>query len=135
MAGIVATANSPSTKKRDNHMRRAEQPSWRAGDELRSAQSPSGGGKGSKSYRHLLQWDDRCVTLPPINKKIVAGSLLSGSEMDIGPSVDEVVITVAPQHRRWVAGNCRTAWLDRDFVERLWPDSWIGINRAGRARN
>ena len=56
--------------------------------------------KGNTIYLHVLQWDARCVPLPPINKKIVAGSLLTGGDVNVRQSTDEIVLTVDPQYHQ-----------------------------------
>ena len=56
--------------------------------------------KGNTIYLHVLQWDGQCVTLPPINKKILASSLLTGGEVDVRQSADGIVITADPQYHR-----------------------------------
>jgi alpha-L-fucosidase len=56
--------------------------------------------RGNTIYLHVLQWDGRCVTLPPINQQIVASSLLTGGDVNVRQSADEIVITVDPQHHQ-----------------------------------
>jgi len=56
--------------------------------------------KGNTIYLHVLEWDGQSLSLPPIDKKIVSASLLTGGEVAVKQSADGITVTVDPQHRR-----------------------------------
>jgi alpha-L-fucosidase len=55
--------------------------------------------KGSTIYIHVLNWPDEHLTLPPISKKIVTSSVLTGGAATVKQSSEAVEITVSKGDR------------------------------------
>jgi len=55
--------------------------------------------KGNTIYLHILRWPGESVTLPPIERKIVSHSVLTGGTAEVEQTADEITITV-PADRR-----------------------------------
>jgi len=56
--------------------------------------------KDNRVYLHVLEWDGQSLSLPPIDKRIVSASLLTGGEVAVKQSADGITITVDAQHRQ-----------------------------------
>lgn len=56
--------------------------------------------KGKRIYVHILTWPDEAVTLPPIQKKIVASSLLTGGNVQVRQTEKGIEISVPAANRR-----------------------------------
>ncbi len=56
--------------------------------------------KANTLYVHVLDWTDDPLRLPPIDKKIVAASLLTGGTTSVKQTDAGITISVAAEHRR-----------------------------------
>jgi len=56
--------------------------------------------KANTIYVHVLNWDDDTLTLPPIPKKIVASSLLTGGTSTVKQRKDAIEISIPKANRR-----------------------------------
>jgi alpha-L-fucosidase len=56
--------------------------------------------KGSTIYVHILSWPGDTVTLPSIDKKIIASSLLTGGEVEVKQNDEAIEISVPKAHRQ-----------------------------------
>ena len=56
--------------------------------------------QGNSIYVHILEWTDDTILLPPIERKIVSHSLLTGGRASVKHSDKGIEIKVAPRHRR-----------------------------------
>jgi alpha-L-fucosidase len=55
--------------------------------------------KGDTIYVHVLKWTDRPLTLPPIKRKIVSHSMLTGGTASVKQTDKAVTMDVPPAHR------------------------------------
>lgn len=55
--------------------------------------------KANTIYVHILDWPDECLTLPPISKKIVASSVLTGGAATVKQTEEAIEISVPKAHR------------------------------------
>ena len=56
--------------------------------------------KGNTIYVHILAWKGEALTLPPLPKKIVASSVLTGGTADVKQTEEAVEISVPKAHRQ-----------------------------------
>ncbi len=56
--------------------------------------------KNNTVYLHVLNWTNHGVTLPPVPKRIVAGSLLTGGRVTVNQTDESIEITVPPEDRQ-----------------------------------
>jgi len=56
--------------------------------------------KGSTIYIHILNWDSDTITLPPIPKKVIASSVLTGGTATVKQTAEAIEISVPKAHRR-----------------------------------
>lgn len=56
--------------------------------------------KGSTIYIHILNWDSDTITLPPIPKKVIASSVLTGGTATVKQTEEAIEISVPQAHRR-----------------------------------
>ncbi len=56
--------------------------------------------KGNKIYVHVLDWPEGSVVLPPIHKKIVASSVLTGGTATVRQTDERIEISVPPAKRQ-----------------------------------
>jgi len=56
--------------------------------------------KGNTIYIHVLNWQDDTLTLPPIPKKIIASSVMSGGTVTIKQTKEAVEISVPKSYHR-----------------------------------
>lgn len=50
-------------------------------------------------YLHILRWSGETITLPNIDAKIIASSLLTGGQMSVIQSEDQIEVTVSKEQR------------------------------------
>ncbi|KPL05700.1 hypothetical protein AMJ85_11135 [candidate division BRC1 bacterium SM23_51] len=55
--------------------------------------------RGNTIYVHILNWDEETIMLPPIEKKIVSSSVLTGGTADVKQSDQAIEISVAAADR------------------------------------
>jgi len=55
--------------------------------------------KGKTVYLHILRWPDDSITLPPIDRKIVSHSVLTGGKALVKQSADGITVSVAEEDR------------------------------------
>ncbi len=55
--------------------------------------------KGNTIYVHVLKWTDKPLILPPISRKIVSHSMLTGGTASVTQSEEGITIDVPPMHR------------------------------------
>ena len=70
------------------------------GGPFKTTASLAGTYKGNTIYVHILNWPGDTVTLPAINKKIIAGSLLTGGSVKLKQTPEGIEISVPKQYRR-----------------------------------
>ncbi len=56
--------------------------------------------KGNKIYLHILNWPDDSLVLPPLGKKIVKSTLLTGGLCEVSQTDDSVTISVPNVYRK-----------------------------------
>jgi len=56
--------------------------------------------KGSTIYVHVFNWDSDTITLPPIPKKIIASSVLTGGTATVKQTAEAIEISVPKAHRQ-----------------------------------
>ncbi|MDT8300089.1 MAG: alpha-L-fucosidase [Sedimentisphaerales bacterium] len=56
--------------------------------------------KGNTIYIHVLNWQEDTLTLPPIPKKIIASSVMSGGTVTVKQTKEAVEISVTKPYRR-----------------------------------
>jgi len=56
--------------------------------------------KGDKIYVHVLNWPDDTLTLPPVPKKIISNSVMTGGKATIKQTIKGVEISVPKSYRR-----------------------------------
>ena len=56
--------------------------------------------KGNKIYVHVLNWDSQSISLPPIDKKITNSFLLTGGDVKVAQTSDEIIIKVSRQNQQ-----------------------------------
>ncbi len=55
--------------------------------------------QGNKIYVHILDWPEEAVTLPPLPKRIINATLLSGGALRVRQAEDAITIRVRPTYR------------------------------------
>lgn len=65
------------------------------------AKGPWGGStrKGDIIYIHVLKWTGETLNLPPIDRKIVSHSILTGGTVNVEQTEEGITIDVPPDHR------------------------------------
>jgi alpha-L-fucosidase len=58
--------------------------------------------KDNRIYVHVLNWHSDTLRLPGIDRKIVQKKLLTGGDVEVKQSADEIVITVAREYQRQI---------------------------------
>ncbi len=58
--------------------------------------------KGNYIYIHVFNWDNTTFTLPPIPKKIIASSVLTGGNAKVKQTEEAIEISVPKEHRQEV---------------------------------
>ncbi len=56
--------------------------------------------KGNKIYVHILNWRSKTVTLPPIQTKIIASSLLTGGTTTVKQTEESIEVTVPKAYQQ-----------------------------------
>lgn len=59
--------------------------------------------KGNKAYLHILNWPAGKLTLPPLGKKVVSSSLLTGGTVNVKQTATGLSIDVPIQYRKKIA--------------------------------
>ncbi|MDP6545043.1 MAG: alpha-L-fucosidase [Phycisphaerae bacterium] len=55
--------------------------------------------KGKSVYLHILRWPGEAITLPPIDRKIISHSVLTGGKATVRQIDSEITVTVAEKDR------------------------------------
>jgi len=58
--------------------------------------------RGRSIYLHIFDWPGDKLILPPIDKKIVRASLLTGGKVQVRQTAEGITLTVPPQYRRTI---------------------------------
>ena len=74
--------------------------------------------KGNTIYLHILRWPSPSITLPPIPRKILRHSLLSGGDASVQQTASGIQVTVPPERRQAVDTIVK---LDLDGPARTLP--------------
>jgi alpha-L-fucosidase len=56
--------------------------------------------KGNTLYVHILKWDGEKIALPPIGKKIVSASVMTGGKADVKQTAEAFEVSVPPADRQ-----------------------------------
>ena len=56
--------------------------------------------KGNRIYTHVLDWRNESLSLPPIDKKVVRSSLMTGGKATVKQTQNGITITVPKQYRK-----------------------------------
>jgi len=56
--------------------------------------------KGDTIYVHVLNWDEDTLVLPPIPKKIIASSVMTGGEVTVRQTEQDIEISIPKAHRQ-----------------------------------
>lgn len=58
--------------------------------------------RGRSIYLHIFDWPGDKLILPPIDKKIMRASLLTGGQVQVRQTAEGITLTVPPQYRRTI---------------------------------
>lgn len=93
--------------------------------------------KGNRVYVHILDWPEEGLTLPPLPKKIVASSLLTGGVVTVTQAEDGVRMEVADADRKPI-DTIVVLGLDgpaADIPPIKWPSGAVSEGKAATASN
>ncbi len=93
--------------------------------------------KDNRVYIHVLDWPEDGLVLPPLPKKIVANSLLTGGAVTVSQAEDGVRIEVAKTDRQPIDTIVALDLdgLASDITPIKWPSGAVSEGKAAKASN